>query len=86
MELNLAKFILNNPTLRRKHILRQAKKIMEDLDIPGREYFNFSKGWYERFRERLAKEKIFNEVKLEYCGKNEVKMEHFDYLKEIVKE
>jgi hypothetical protein len=44
--------------MKRKHILRQAKQIMEDLDIPGREYFNFSKGWYERFRERLVRKKI----------------------------
>lgn len=46
MEERLAQFILNNPKMKRKHILRQAKQIMEDLQIPGREYFNFSKGWY----------------------------------------
>ena len=28
MEVRLANFILNNPTMRRKHILRQAKTIM----------------------------------------------------------
>lgn len=48
--MRLANFILNNPTMRRKLILRQAKQIMEELEIPGREFFNFSKGWYERFR------------------------------------
>ena len=36
MEVRLANFILNNPTMRRKHILRQAKSIMEELQIPGR--------------------------------------------------
>lgn len=50
MEVRLANFILNNPSMRRKHILQQAKQIMEELNIPGREDFNFSKGWYERFR------------------------------------
>lgn len=54
--------------MKRKHILRQAKQIMEDLQIPGREYFNFSKGWYERFRERLVRRKIIP-------GKIEVKRE-----------
>jgi hypothetical protein len=73
MEVRLANFILNNPTMRRKHILRQAKQIMEDLQIPGREDFNFSKGWYERFRERLSKSKIFNEAKMEDGMKYEVK-------------
>ena len=58
MEERLAQFIINNPKMKRKHILRQAKQIMEDLNIPGRQYFNFSKGWYERFRERLVRKKI----------------------------
>ena len=65
MEVRLANFILNNPKLRRKMILNQAKQIMEELNIPGRENFNFSKGWYERFRERLSKSKIFSDVKVD---------------------
>jgi len=36
MEVRLANFILNNPTMRRKLILKQAKQIMEELNIPGR--------------------------------------------------
>jgi len=56
--MRLATFITQNPTLKRKHILTQARKIMEELNIPGREEFNFSKGWYERFRERLNKRKV----------------------------
>lgn len=36
MEVRLANFILNNPTMRRKHILKQAKQIMDELNIPGR--------------------------------------------------
>jgi len=36
MEARLAKFIRNNPDMKRKHILKQAKQIMEDLKIPGR--------------------------------------------------
>jgi hypothetical protein len=32
--------------MKRKLILMQAKQIMEDLQIPGRDEFNFSKGWY----------------------------------------
>lgn len=63
MELKLANFILNNPTIKRKYILRQAKQILQELNIPGREEFNFSKGWYERFRERLSKSKVFTNVK-----------------------
>ena len=58
MESRLAKFIVNNPEMKRKHILRQAKNIMEELNIPERKHFNFSKGWYERFRERLIRRKI----------------------------
>lgn len=72
--------------MKRKHILRQAKQIMEDLQIPGREYFNFSKGWYERFRERLVRRKIIP-------GKIEVKREFgdgsdsdFDESEEVKKE
>lgn len=66
----MANFILNNPKMKRKHILRQARQIMEDLKIPGRDKFNFSKGWYERFRERLSKQKVakganLGDVKLE---------------------
>ena len=64
----MAQFIVNNPKMKRKHILRQAKQIMEDLQIPGREYFNFSKGWYERFRERLVRRKIIP-------GKSSIKRE-----------
>lgn len=70
----MAQFIINNPKMKRKHILRQAKQIMEDLKIPGREYFNFSKGWYERFRERLVRRKILPgkiEVKKEFQSDNE---------------
>ena len=66
--------------------MRQAKQIMEDLQIPGREYFNFSKGWYERFRERLVRRKIIP-------GKIEVKREFgedsdsdFDESEEVKKE
>lgn len=76
MEMRLAKFILNNPKMKRKHILRQAKQIMEDLNIPGRDQFNFSKGWYERFRERMSKQKIISSVKFEELVKMEVKEEN----------
>lgn len=51
--------------MKRKVILRQAKQIMEDLKIPGRNEFNFSKGWYERFRERLNKKKVTKGAKIE---------------------
>jgi hypothetical protein len=71
MEERLAQFIIANPKMKRKHILRQAKQIMDDLQIPGREYFNFSKGWYERFRERLVRRKIIP-------GKIEAKREFGD--------
>jgi hypothetical protein len=77
MEARLARFILSNPEMKRKHILRQAKQIMEDLKIPGRQNFNFSKGWYERFRERLVKRKVPDPLKLEENAqlKNEAKLE-----------
>lgn len=65
--------------MRRKHILNQAKQIMEELNIPGKEDFNFSKGWYERFRERLNKSKVFAEIKNENSVKYEVKLEHLNY-------
>jgi hypothetical protein len=58
MEIRLANFIISNPKMKRKHILRQARQIMEDLQIPNGKQFNFSKGWYERFRERLNKKKV----------------------------
>lgn len=48
--------------MKRKQILRQAHKIMQDLHIPGRQRFNFSKGWYERFRERMVKRKILPKI------------------------
>lgn len=57
--------------MKRKYILHQARQIMEDLHIPGRENFNFSKGWYERFRERLNKYKVKLGVKLEQVKKEE---------------
>lgn len=87
MELRLANFILNNPKLRRKMILNQAKQIMEELNIPGREHFNFSKGWYERFRERLSKSKVFSGVKAdeENNVKQEVKLEDLAHDDENVK-
>ena len=44
---------------------------MEDLHVPGREYFNFSKGWYERFRERLVRRKIIS-------GKIQIKKQFTD--------
>jgi hypothetical protein len=79
MEVRLANFILNNPSMRRKYILHQARQILEELQVPGREDFNFSKGWYERFRERLNKSKVFAQVKTENdCLKYEVKLEHFE--------
>ena len=77
MEERLAQFILNNPKMKRKHILRQAKQIMEDLQIPGREYFNFSKGWYERFRERLVKQKVLPELKR---NRNSLKKEKKEFI------
>ncbi len=86
MEVRLANFILNNPSMRRKHILKQAKQIMQELNIPGREEFNFSKGWYERFRERLNKSKILAEIKQEDCIKYEVKLEHLNYNDEVKQE
>ena len=49
---------------------------MEELQIPGWEYFNYSKGWYQRFRERLSKSKVFD-VKTEGEVKYEVKIEDF---------
>lgn len=77
MEERLAQFILNNPKMKRKHILRQAKQIMEDLQIPGREYFNFSKGWYERFRERLIKQKVLPGLKR---NRNSLKKEKKEFI------
>ena len=65
MEIRLSNFIRSNPKMKRKHIIRQAKQIMEDLKIPGRETFNFSKGWYERFRERMLKNKIAKGARLD---------------------
>lgn len=65
MEIRLANFILNNPKMKRKFILRQAKQIMEDLQIPGRHEFSFSKGWYERFRERVNKKKVTKGARIE---------------------
>lgn len=62
--------------MKRKHILKQAKQIMEDLKIPGREDFNFSKGWYERFRQRLYKRKLGTNVKLQDGVKMEAKQEY----------
>lgn len=59
--------------MKRKHILRQAKQIMEDLQIPDRNEFNFSKGWYERFKERLSKNKVAKGTKLEDMLKIEAK-------------
>ena len=82
MEERLAQFIINNPMMKRKHILRQAKQIMEDLKIPGREYFNFSKGWYERFRERLVRRKIIAgkiEAKREYGEDSDSDFDDSDY-------
>lgn len=87
MEIRLANFINNNPKLKRKHYLSQAKQIMEELKIPGRHKFNFSKGWYERFRERYSKQKVakgarLDDVKIEGKSEFETKYEENEVKKE----
>ncbi len=49
-----------NPESKRKEVIEEAKKILKNSGID--ESFNFSKGWYERFRVRLKQKKVIRSM------------------------
>lgn len=56
LEFRLARFMQSNPEAKRKEVIEEAKRILKSSGVD--ESFNFSKGWYERFRVRLKQRKV----------------------------
>ena len=60
-------FIIVNPSAKRRVISGKSKAIMREMAPKNYEKFNYSKGWYERFRrrytQRAGKISTNNEIK-----------------------
>ena len=55
MEEKLMQFVRRNPKIKRRAVIDHSRKIMKELLPEKFEKFHFSKGWYERFKNRCAR-------------------------------
>lgn len=52
-----------NPAYKRRNVIALAKSYLKETNHPQKETFNFSKGWYERFKARHFPKTIKEENK-----------------------
>ena len=69
--------MLDNPWKKRRDLLMEAKAIMSEMEEKY-EHFNFSKGWFERFKKRHKIGKLSSFSKKMVANPFAVKVENGD--------